>query len=243
MNVAKRNESELYELRCWTSPCERVTIYNADCNAVLPRIEKVDAVITDPPYGMNWNTNSKRFSGGARIKDRGEGRDDWGKIENDSEPFDPTQWLEYPIAVLWGANHYAQRLPVGTSLIWLKKGDHLFGTFLSDAEIAWMKGGHGVYAFRKDWSPQTKANDINGGGVPTSAHPSQKPISLMAWCMERAKVADGATVLDPFMGSGTTGIACIRTGRRFIGIEKDPRHFQTALERIERELAQGDLFL
>ncbi len=65
----------------------------------------------------------------------------------------------------------------------------------------------------------------------------------MEWCMEQTKVPTGVTVLDPYMGSGTTGIACIRTGRRFIGIEKDPTHYATALKRIKRELAQGDLFL
>jgi DNA modification methylase len=74
-------------------------------------------------------------------------------------------------------------------------------------------------------------------------HPSQKPVELMAWCMDKAKVVVGATVLDPYMGSGTTGIACIRTGRRFIGIEKDPTHYATALERIKNEIAQKDLFL
>ena len=72
-------------------------------------------------------------------------------------------------------------------------------------------------------------------------HPTQKPVALMAWCLDIAKVPEGATVLDPYMGSGTTGIACIRTGRKFIGIEKDPKHFQTAVERIDRELQQGRL--
>ena len=64
----------------------------------------------------------------------------------------------------------------------------------------------------------------------------------MAWCMEKAKVSEEETVLDPYMGSGTTGIACIRTNRRFIGIEKDPEHFETARQRIQKELDQGDLF-
>lgn len=219
---------------------EGVTLYLADNRDVRDQLA-ADALISDPPYGMDWNTNSKRFSGGNRITDRGEGRDDWGDIAHDCEPFDPRPWLEYPRCVLWGANHYAARLPVGTTLVWLKKGDHLFGTFLSDAEIGWMKGGHGVYVFRKDWSPQTKANDLFGGGVPTSAHPSQKPIALMSWCMERAKVPPGALVCDPYTGSGSTAIACIRTGRRFVGAEKDERHFDTAVARIQRELSQPEL--
>jgi DNA modification methylase len=72
-------------------------------------------------------------------------------------------------------------------------------------------------------------------------HPTQKPTTIMAWCMEQAKIPQGATVCDPYMGSGTTAIACIRTGRKFIGVEKDKRHFETACERIRRELAQGVL--
>ena len=114
----------------------------------------------------------------------------------------------------------------------LKRLDGGFGSFLSDAEIAWMKGGHGVYA-KRDLS-------MNGEAL-TRCHPTQKPVPLMAWCMERAGVLEGATVLDPYMGSGTTGIACLRTGRNFIGIEKDPKHFATALERIKREESQGTL--
>ena len=69
-------------------------------------------------------------------------------------------------------------------------------------------------------------------------HPTQKPVALMQWCIGLTKIPTGATVLDSFMGSGTTGIACIRTGRKFIGIEKDPDYFQTAKERIEKELQQ-----
>ena len=210
---------------------EGVTLILGDCLAHLP-IE-ADAVISDPPYGMDWNTDSTRFTGGQHK--RGEGREDWGDIAHDAEPFDPSPWLEYPRCVLWGANHYAARLPVGTTLVWLKKADHLFGTFLSDAELGWMKGGHGVYAYRKQFPPPSRMAE-NAGRV---AHPTQKPIGLMAWAMERAKVPQGATVLDPYMGSGTTAIACIRTGRKFIGIESDPVHFATAEQRIRRELEAG----
>jgi site-specific DNA-methyltransferase (adenine-specific) len=93
-----------------------------------------------------------------------------------------------------------------------------------------MKGGCGVYCRR----------DLSMNAIAASReHPCQKPVGLMAWCMERAKVPAGATVLDPYMGSGTTGIACIRTGRKFIGIEIDADHFATARLRLEKELRQG----
>jgi DNA modification methylase len=121
---------------------------------------------------------------------------------------------------------------VGTKLIWIKRLDDAFGSFLSDAEEAWMKGGHGLYC-KRDLTMNAEAK--------TRQHPCQKPVPLMAWCMEKAKVPEGATVLDPYMGSGTTAIACLRTGRNFIGIELDPDYFQIACDRIDREVRQGVL--
>lgn len=214
---------------------EGVTLILADCRE-LPRID-ADAVISDPPYGMNLDTDNSRFSGGntASIARRGNGigTGEGKGIIGDNEPFDPSPWLNYPAVALFGANHYAARLPVGTTLVWLKRHDAGFGSFLSDAEIAWVKGGCGVYA-KRDLS-------MNGEAL-TRCHPCQKPVALMAWVMERAKVPVGATVLDPYMGSGSTAIACIRTGRKFIGVERDPKHFENARQRIRAELAQGSLF-
>lgn len=210
------------------------TLINAD-SETLARIE-ADAVITDPPYGMNLDTDNSRFSGGhvASIAKRGNGIGTGGgaSIIGDDKPFDPSPWLDYPAVVLFGCNHFGQRLPVGTTLVWLKRLDAGFGSFLSDAELAWMKGGHGVYA-KRDLSMN--------GETTTRCHPCQKPVALMAWCMDVAKVPEGATVLDPYMGSGSTGIACLRTNRHFIGVECDPKHFATAVARLEREAKQGVL--
>jgi DNA modification methylase len=218
-----------------------VTLYLGDCMKIAPTLDGVDAIITDPPYGMDWDTDSTRFSGGQRK--RGDGRKDWGSIHGDAEPFEPERWLQYPKCVMWGSNHYAKKLPLGTTLVWIKKDEHLWGSFLSDAELAWMKGGHGVYTKRIPWSPPTRAIDYGGDVTrPKGIHPTQKPVALMAWCMDKAKVPEGATVLDPYMGSGSTIIAAIRTERKAIGIEKDPQHFRTALDRIQRELNQGDVF-
>jgi DNA modification methylase len=213
---------------------EAVTLYNGDCHAIAPDLVGVDAVITDPPYGMDWDTNSKRYSAGNGKQPRGQGKA-WDKrIAGDDCEFDPTPWLSYPKVVLFGANHFGARLPVGTLLVWIKRYDHAFGSFLSDAEVAWMKGGHGIYCKRD-------ASMTGAGANFEKLHPTQKSVAIMSWVMERAKVPSGATVLDPYMGSGTTGIACLRTGRKFIGIEKDPTYFQAAAERIAREQAQGVL--
>lgn len=214
----------------------QVTLYLGDCLEIAPTLTGVDAVISDPPYGMSLDTDNSRFSGGntASVARRGNGIGTGGGagIIGDAEPFDPSPWLNYPAVVLFGANHYGQRLPVGTTLVWLKRHDAGFGSFLSDAEIAWMKGGHGVYA-KRDLT-------MNGEAL-TRSHPCQKPVPLMAWTMERAKVPAGATVLDPYMGSASTGIACLRTGRNFVGIEIDPKHFKTACARLEAECNQGAL--
>lgn len=211
-----------------------VELYLGDCLEIAPHLQGVDAVISDPPYGMSWPTDTTRFGGGHNPAKRGAGRNDGKAILHDDEPFDPSPWLAWEKVVLFGSNHFGARLPVGTKLIWIKRLDDAFGSFLSDAEEAWMKGGHGIYC-KRDLSMNAEAN--------TRQHPCQKPVPLMAWCMDKAKVPEGATVLDPYMGSGSTIIAAIRTGRKAIGIEKDPEHFKNACERIKRELAQGDLFL
>jgi site-specific DNA-methyltransferase (adenine-specific) len=211
---------------------------------VLARLagRKDVAVVSDPPYGMKWNTDSTRFSGGRSEKigrKRGDGRSDWPEIRGDAESFDPSPWIAFPKVVLWGANHYAARLPIGTTLIWVNKNDHTFGTFLSDAEIGWMKGGHGVYCKRVIFQPPTRAKE-GGGAV---AHPTQKPIALMRWCIERLKLKPGTTIFDPYMGSGTTGVAAAQLGLSFIGCEIDPGYFKVARRRIDAALAATPLLI
>lgn len=207
------------------------TLWHADCLEVLPLLSGIDAVISDPPYGMNNDCDYTRFSMGPNGHGKTSNRK-YSQIIDDDKPFDPSPWLNFERVVLWGVNHFGQRVPVGTQLIWIKRFDQAFGSFLSDAEIAWMKGGHGVYC-KRDTSMNAETL--------TRLHPTQKPVPLMAWCMEKAKVPTGGTVLDPYMGSGTTGIACIRTGRSFIGIEKDAEHFANACKRLEAEQQQLQL--
>jgi site-specific DNA-methyltransferase (adenine-specific) len=206
------------------------TLYLGDCMDILPTLDKVDAVITDPPYGMKWDgkvTVGKNGHGGTGTKAKHYGVTIFG----DDKPFDPAPFLEFKSVVLFGSNHFAQRLPVGTTLIWVKRKDGGFGSFLSDAEVAWMKTGHGVYCFR-DTSLMAETMSRH--------HPTQKPVSLMAWCIEKAGTPE--TILDPFMGSGTTGVAAIQMGRKFIGIEREPKYFDIACKRIEQAVAQPRLF-
>lgn len=206
------------------------TLILGDCLEVLPTLGPVDAVVTDPPYGMNLDTDSTRFSGGtsksAARRGKGKARP---RIIGDSVPFDPSPFLHVGQIIMWGFNHFAPRVPAGTTLVWIKRLDPAFGSFLSDAEVAWEKGGCGVYCFR----------DISlYGEALTRSHPCQKPLPLMQWCVARTT----GTILDPFMGSGTTGVACAKMGRKFIGIEIDPAYFAIAVRRIRDTYAQGDLF-
>lgn len=218
--------------------CERIgehRLYLGNCAEIVPLLPTGVAIVSDPPYGMAWNTDSTRFTGGQHK--RGDGRADWGEIAQDAQPFDPAPWLEFDECILWGANHYAQKLPIGTTLVWIKKAPHLFGTFLSDAEMGWQAGGYGVYVHFEQFPPPSRMFENDGAEV---AHPTQKPIGLMRWCVERTRAK---TILDPFMGSGTTGVACAKLGRRFIGIEIDPTHFETSCRRITEAMNQPDMFV
>jgi len=203
-------------------------LYHGDCLEILPQItEKVDLVLTDPPYGMDWDTDYTRFTGGASdVRTKHE------KIKGDDSPFDPTPFLNYKNVILFGSNHYANQLPKGTWLVWSKKPMSKLGTFLSDCELAWKKGGEGVYLFHQEWDGFNRQGERNT----QRKHPTQKPIALMEWCIGLSKTT--GLVLDPFLGSGTTAVACERLGRRWIGIEISKDYCDIAVKRIEIERSQ-----
>ena len=177
---------------------------NADCHALRAELPAgaIDAVITDPPYGMKANLDSRRYGNAASPLKFGKGKSDWPAIIGDDGPFDPAPWVDFPRVVLFGYHHFAQALPRGTVLVWIKRSDALFGTFMSDAELAWSKGGHGVYCYRKQFRALSR---IAESGIGKALHPTQKPVGLMSWAMDRAKVPADAVVLDPYAGSGSTG--------------------------------------
>lgn len=208
----------------------QVTLYLGDCKKIMPTLEGVDALVTDPPYGIGYVHSGKCKGRWHRIN--------VGAIMGDDQDFDPTPLLGYANIVLFGANHYAAKLPPGGWHVWDKLGGGKpFGDSFSDAEFIWHNQKAASRIFRYMW----KGICVEGGTAPKRVHPSQKPVPLMAWAMDYAGVPANATVLDPYMGSGTTGIACLRTGRNFVGIEIDPEHFKTACARLERECNQGAL--
>jgi len=195
-------------------PCT-ATLYLGDCLEVLPTLEdnSVDCVITDPPYGMKWM---------PRVRNRRE-------IIGDDKPFDPSFLLNIgKTHIIWGVNHFATKLPDCPSrLLWLKHDPGLFGKRnTSPFELAFWDGGNkACKAIKHIWDGYIKEGVAHNS---FQEHPAQKPVEVMSWCVSLTE----GTVLDPFMGSGTTGVAALKLGRNFIGIEIDPEYFEIAVRRI-----------
>jgi site-specific DNA-methyltransferase (adenine-specific)/modification methylase len=209
----------------------RAQLYLGDCREILPTLHGVDAVVTDPPYGIGY-----QHSGGGLGKHSVRNLD---AVVGDDRPFDPSPLLGFREVVLWGANHYASALPHGRWLAWDKlAGVAEFDSF-SDVEFAWRKGRGKDRVFSHLWKGIAKASEKGGK---ERWHPTQKPIALMRWCVDQLPV-DCVTVADPFMGSGTTGIAAIAAGRRFVGVEIERKWFDIACRRIEEASRQNDLFI
>ncbi len=196
-------------------------LIQGDCREILKTIPagSVDAVITDPPYGI-----ADVWKGG---KGHGWGRADTAKAvrnEWDVTPDPVTFRLVLGCAdkkVIWGGNHFALA-PSRGWLVWNKPER---GFTLAEAELAWTSEDFPIRVFDCHRSD------------PDRSHPTQKPLDLMCWCVN-LMTKPGDTVIDPFMGSGTTGVACVQTGRNFIGIEIDPGYFKTAERRIKDAEAQ-----
>lgn len=192
------------------------TLYLGDCMDVMPLIGKVDAVVTDPPYGICIN-KSNRLS-----VSKGFGGKTW-----DEKPAN-LEWLDLSIpCLIWGGNYFG--LPASRGfLIWDKNNS---GRDFADCEMAWTNQDSNARI--KTLRPM----NMDGG----KQHPTQKPIEIMKWSIEYLPHCE--TILDPFMGSGTTGVACAKLGRKFIGIELDDGYFDIACKRIEEAYKQPDLFI
>jgi hypothetical protein len=156
-------------------------LYLGDCRDVLPTLGKVDAVVTDPPYGIGHSGDSSRFSGGNTRRGKGSTH---GRIVGDDAPFDPSEWMIGDRQIFFGANNFPEKLKPGTMLVWSKRRPAAYGSFLSDGEVAWMSGGRGVYLFEHIFSGSAAACEYTSDAYAASAHPFQKPIAVMQWCVE-----------------------------------------------------------
>lgn len=215
------------------------TLYLGDCRDIVPTLERPAAVISDPPYGQSYGSACRRFS---KWNDAHKAREveQRPEIMGDNEPFQPGPWLSAaPIVLLWGAHKFADRLPRGQWLVWDKVPTGKVRT-QGDGEAAWLNRDGAMRIFRHLWDGICvhDREDLVDGRV----HPMQKPVSLMRWSIQQAKVVAGGTVMDPYMGSGGTGVAAVMVGHPFVGIEVEPTYFATACRRIEQAQRQTDLF-
>lgn len=248
------------------------TLFLGDCREIAPTLERPAAIITDPPYGQRQNTNvvgaaSLRtyrcgaVGGGTRVIDGNAAARRTAKgihstrvatrfpdaIAGDDEPFDPSPWLAAADRVLlWGFHRFSDRLPPGSVLVWDKVPTGKVRD-QGDGEAAWINDDppRQMRIFRLLWDgvcvgPAAR-HEVTAGQK--RVHPTQKPEALMEWCVAQARVSAGGTIMDPYMGAGSTGVAAVRAGHPFVGIEVDPLYFETACRRIEQAQRQGDMLL
>ena len=193
-------------------------IIHGDCLEVLKTLPSgsVDAVVTDPPYGIARVWKGGASCGWGRAQMQTASRNEWDNKPPSQEVFEAVLSLGVPTAI-WGGNYFT--LPPSRGwLVWNKPER---GFTLSEAELAWTNRDMVMRVC------DCRRSD------PGRTHQTQKPVKLMEWCLDKLKVPEGGTVLDPFMGSGTTGVACVQTGRKFIGIEIDAGYCEIARKRIE----------
>jgi DNA modification methylase len=197
------------------------TLYHADCLEVLPLLDGVDAVITDPPYGIgrDGEKGSTGKHGGRKAYDfMG-----WDSAIPEKQVFDLI-FEKSRLQVIWGANYFTAHLPPSMGWLFWDKGQRISQ---SDGELAFTNLPKALRVYTLN-----RAAVLLDG----AEHPTQKPIKLMKWCIRQ--LGDPATICDPFMGSGSTGVAAMNMKLQFIGIEKERRYFDVACERIDRAQQQ-----
>jgi site-specific DNA-methyltransferase (adenine-specific) len=193
-------------------------LYLGDCREILPTLPKVDAVITDPPYGIGFAAQPTKWQRRA-----GQKPEAW----DDATIPDVVMSLpELAPCIIWGGNYYD--LPQSRGwLSWFKPDAP---PSMAHFELAWTS---------VDRNARQLSVSIGETNPERVGHPTQKPLRLMEWCL--SFIPDAPLVLDPFMGSGTTGVACMNLGRSFIGIEREPKYFDIACRRIDDAQRQGRL--
>ena len=210
-------------------PYDCCTVVCGDCLELMKALPDgcIDAVITDPPYGIEWNDTG--YFSSSRIF--GQGVCDWDKRPSDEVLRNVISKAKE--SIIWGGNYFGLG-PFVAPLVWDKQnGSNRF----ADGEIAWTSFKSGtVRIFRHQWWGFLKETERGQASV----HPTQKPVALMEWCM--ALLPQAETILDPFLGSGTTAVAAKKLGRHFLGFEISPEYCKIAEERIALVEAQPTLF-
>lgn len=203
-----------------------VTVYLGDCRDIIPKLSQIDAVVTDPPYGISKGGQKKSSGGhGGRKAYDFLG---WDICRPDREIFSLILYAARQ-HVIWGGNYFADLFPpTGKWLVW-DKGQRINQ---SDGELAWTSANGALRIFELN-----RVALMQDG----AEHPTQKPVELMRWSI--LQLDNPLSILDPFMGSGSTGVAAAGLGRQFIGIEREAAYFDIACRRISGALKQPDLFI
>jgi DNA modification methylase len=199
------------------------TLYLGDCRDILPTLPKVDAVITDPPYGIGMDGGNVGYKGFNNLEKKG-----WDGAVPDDDLFQLVLAAGRN-AVIWGGNYF--KLPPSRCYLIWDKGAGFKGRTYAEAELAWTSLDANVRVLSHD--------PLARGDYKGKEHPTQKPVAVMEWCIVHA--GNPKSVVDPFMGSGSTGVACANLGIPFTGIERDPDYFRIACRRIEDAQRQGRL--
>jgi len=202
------------------------TLYLGDCAEILPTLGKFDAVVTDPPYGIG--ASSKKFINGTS-KTKKDYYEDicWDTNTPPKELINKILTLSNYV-IIWGGNYF-DLPPTRGFLIWDKT---IHGNSYADCEYAWTS---------LNKNARIKPLNMVACNLDGRVHPTQKPIKLMEWCIDYLP-KENQIILDPFMGSGSTGVACMNMGKTFIGIEKEQKYFDIACQRIEYAQKQERLF-
>jgi len=201
------------------------TLYEGDCELILPALDKVDLCLTDPPFGIK--RDGKPQSTSSHGGHKGYEFKGWDQKPPGADVF-ALVFASADCQIIWGANYYPQHLPPSMGWLFWDKGQRISQ---SDGELAFTNMQKALRVFTLN-----RVAIAQDGAV----HPTQKPLALIKWCIEQA--GNPESILDPFMGSGTTGVAAVQMGRKFIGIEREPKYFAIAVKRIEQAYAQGQLF-
>lgn len=210
------------------TPAEGVTLIHGDCREYLPTAPIFDACVTDPPYGIDYG----KAGGFSASHGWGAWKENvaWDAERPAKELFELIL-SRSKVQIIWGGNYFTDYLPPSMQWLVWDKGQRDFS--LADCEFAWTSQHKAARIFSY---PRSKA--IQDG----KQHPTQKPVELISWCLDQLKPSP-KSVIDPFMGSGTTAISCLRRGIAFTGVEQDEGYFNGAVERVSRAIQQPDLFI
>jgi hypothetical protein len=211
---------------------DSVTLHLGDCRDILPTLDVGFAVVSDVPFGMNYRRHGDNCGPNSISSTR---KVQVEEIEGDKQPFDPKHLLGAEEVCLIGAEWFYDRLPAGGCFhVWNKRGPYK-PMDQADGHLVWMSQKQPLRIVELVWRGICRTTE----NTSKIEHPTQKPIALMEWCIERVKAK---RICDPYMGSGTTGVAAVKLGRGFDGIEKIEKFFDIACRRVSETLRQPDIF-